>query len=277
MNTSRIVYTSKETKGPGILSKKAPKIAGVSVLFILLVSSLFYLARLPNWQVANFSFSGLKTLDQNMLQKKVMKILEGNYALIIPKRSFFFVNSDKLSKAVLNDFPNIQSVSVTKKFPDSVKIAVEERELWGIFCAKAVKKDVAAQCVYVDKTGFAYEQAPDSAGFLITRINTEGFSPEVPSQILEPPLTERMLFLAEELRKNLGLEVIGYELSKKVPREIWVVTSEGFKIYFNKDDDWVNAFRVLKTVLDEEIKDKRPQLDYIDLRFGNKVFYKLLP
>ena len=35
-----------------------------------------------------------------------------------------------------------------------------------------------------------------------------------------------------------------------------------------------NALRVLKKVLDEEIGDKRGGLDYIDLRFGNKVFYK---
>ena len=35
------------------------------------------------------------------------------------------------------------------------------------------------------------------------------------------------------------------------------------------------TFGNLELVLDQDIKEKRPNLDYIDLRFGKKVFYML--
>ena len=76
-------------------------------------------------------------------------------------------------------------------------------------------------------------------------------------------------------KEKLNLNVIGYQLFSKIPGEIRVTVSDGFKIYFNRDDDLENAFVVIKTVLEEEIKEKRSRLDYIDARFGNKVFYKL--
>ena len=68
---------------------------------------------------------------------------------------------------------------------------------------------------------------------------------------------------------------MSYELISDFPKEIRVVGPEGYRVYFDRESDLQNAFRVLKTVLAEEIKDRRARLDYIDLRFGNKVFYKL--
>jgi hypothetical protein len=45
-------------------------------------------------------------------------------------------------------------------------------------------------------------------------------------------------------------------------------------LILNVKDDYSRVFSVLKTVLENEIKDKAKDIDYIDLRFGNKVFYK---
>ena len=45
---------------------------------------------------------------------------------------------------------------------------------------------------------------------------------------------------------------------------------------WEKDDDIEYQLSNLKYVLDEEIKARRGELEYVDLRLGNKVYYKYL-
>ena len=83
-----------------------------------------------------------------------------------------------------------------------------------------------------------------------------------------------MQFLKDELKKKNGLEIVSYHFFSRVPREIRVETANGFKLWFDRTKNLSESFKVLKTVLEQEIKDRRQELSYIDLRFGNKVFYK---
>ncbi len=50
-------------------------------------------------------------------------------------------------------------------------------------------------------------------------------------------------------------------------------TSENWFILLNEQNDSQITYQNLKIALDQ-IADKRKNLSYIDLRFGNKVFYK---
>jgi cell division septal protein FtsQ len=58
--------------------------------------------------------------------------------------------------------------------------------------------------------------------------------------------------------------------------EIRVVTKDGFEIYFDIFfSDLDQQINTLRKILDQEIKDKISSLEYIDLRFGNRVYYKI--
>ena len=50
---------------------------------------------------------------------------------------------------------------------------------------------------------------------------------------------------------------------------------EKWQILLNDKNEPEQSFANLKLVLSQIIKEKTPQLEYIDLRLGNKVFYKL--
>ena len=51
-------------------------------------------------------------------------------------------------------------------------------------------------------------------------------------------------------------------------------TKEGWKIILNDKNEPKSAHLNLVTALDANIKDKRTKLDYIDLRLGNKIYFK---
>jgi len=49
---------------------------------------------------------------------------------------------------------------------------------------------------------------------------------------------------------------------------------EGWYALLDEETNFKTAFENMKLVLENQIKDKRAELEYIDLRFSNKVFFK---
>ena len=270
---SRILYTPRDTRQWNRRAesrrKKIVWLAGGGVVFVLLLAGVVFFARLPGLQVKEIQVRGLTTLDSEEVRGRARTLLSGAYAFVIPRGMILMVSGKGIERVLMNEFPRIKTVSVKKHLPDVLDILVEERTPWGIFCA------ADKQCAYLDETGFAYESAPSFSGRLVTKVSSDAGFPAVPSQAVEPARMETMRVIGEEVKKILNVSTVSYELISDFPKEIRVVGPEGYRVYFDRESDLQNAFRVLKTVLAEEIKDRRARLDYIDLRFGNKVFYKL--
>lgn len=267
--SSRIIYTPRAEKRRRrfSISRKHLLVVGSMVTAAIFIIGAVFLLRLPKLQVSEIHFSGLNVLTKEEIAKDIFDSTQGSYFGFLPRRSTVLLNTGTLQEKIKNDFPRIEDVIIKKLFPRTLQVTIEERKSFGILCA-------GSTCVYIDIAGFAYEDAPDSSGSLIMKIKTDAGLPRVGERVLDSALALRLILLRQEIKRALDMEVVGYELLKKVPREIRVDVSEGFRLIINRDDDFQNVFRVLKTVLDEEIKDRRSRLQYIDLRFGNKVFYK---
>ena len=126
----------------------------------------------------------------------------------------------------------------------------------------------------MDQEGVAYEEAPQSTGRLIAKIEIDEKGVKSGTKVFEESMVKQFKEASDASRYSTGSFLVGFQLFSKIPREVQAVNSEGFKIYLNAGDDFRKIFELFKTVLEKEIKEKRPLLDYVDLRFGNKVFYK---
>lgn len=272
---SRVVYITGNKSRKPKSSRRTLARLGVFFLFFGVAAGIIMLLGAEQLQVKNISFSGLKTLSADELQARMFQELRGKYALLVPKRSMFLVQKNALADMLRQKFPRLRTVAVSREFPSALAVAVEERELWAILCNDANTPENADNiaCVYVDETGFAFEEAPYSVGSLILKVRTDFQEVRAGEQTLAPEVAQSMRLLETRI-EGAGLRVRRYEFLKQVPSEIRVEVDEGFALLFLREDDFSNVFRVLKTVLEQEIKEKRKNLEYIDLRFGNKVFYR---
>ena len=50
--------------------------------------------------------------------------------------------------------------------------------------------------------------------------------------------------------------------------------SASWRILINESASQTNLFDNFRIAFENELKDKFDKLDYLDLRFGNKIFYK---
>lgn len=263
----RILYTARDTKSSKKkISKKEVWILLVLTGFVAIFGGAIYFLRVPYWQIKKVEVGSSGVLTPQEIKAKIDYFLEGRILFFLPRSSYLLFNSSGLASVLQKEFPQIESLSVQKKFPDYLGVAVKERELFGVFCND--------ECVYIDKQGFAYDYAPSSSGSLLIKIKSDATKAQVGSTMVEPSLLNELFLLSFGVSKIAGLRAIAYEFFSRIPSEIKMETDNGFKIFFKRGDNFANAFRVLKTVLEQEVKEKRLQLEYIDLRFGNKVFYR---
>jgi len=263
---SRILYTARENKPARKFSKKRIWFLLIFLGLLAFLVGAVYLLRLPYWQIKKIEVVSPGVLTSQEVRAKIEDFLGGRLLFFLPRSSFFLFKANSLAAVLERDFPQIELLSFQKKFPDSLAAGVKERELFGIFCNE--------ECVYIDKQGFAYDSAPNSSGSLLIKIKSDVAPAKIGSTVLDAGLMNEFLLISSGVGKASGVKVIAYEFSSKVSSEIKAETSEGFKIIFKRAGNFENSFRALKTVLEQEIKDKRLQLEYIDLRFGNKVFYR---
>lgn len=269
------------------------------------VAVALYLVRLPQWQIDRVEIFGTVKLDPAILQASALQVLDGSYFLLMPKSSYLLTRANAVAAYLNAEFPQIAVIRIRKNFPDMLQVEIKEREFWGVYCAlppnmqavssedvtDAIDSDVHKNanlpatawfpedgapeaCALIDETGFAYEAAPVSTGAVLRKIYSDQGGAGIGTAAVPPHLMEFIRRAATASEGATGSVATHWYVLADYPNEIRMRVSDGFAVYFNTNTDLPTTFTTLQTVLTEEIKDRRSQLEYIDLRFGNKVFYK---
>jgi len=267
---NKIVYIPHEDRKTKQAHKGMPHFWFFAIPAILTVLAAIILLLLPYLRISHIEviLSG-NTLSLEEIEREAALFFTGNYAGIVPRNLIFLASMDSVSYHLKNKFSHAEKVTTAKKYPHTLRISVAERDFFGIFCNEQ-------KCAFLDKNGFAYNEAPNSSGYLIVKIRSDVKEFSIPSRVMEKELMDKMISLAEGLKKSMGEEAVEYEIFNEIPDEIRVRTASGFSIWLkhDDDDDFPNVFKILKIILEQEIKERKSELEYIDLRFGNKVFYK---
>lgn len=287
---TRVLYTPKrKRKMRRGFSPVSRLFLAVSLCVITFLVAVFFLLRIPYLQIQRIEVLGTETLDSQKIKEQVSSALKGTYWFFLPKGFIFAVDTQKLSNELMGDFLKIRAVTIKNEFPDVLNVSISERNLFGIFCNDlaepektdqkesdpSVQSKSVSQCGYLDEDGFVYGEAPEARGSLLTKVKSDVSLFKIGSQLVDAVTMGRMALIRQELNRITGIRVTSFELSSRILSEMRLETAEGFKIFIKKDDDFAKRFQVLKKVLDDEMKGNRERLAYLDLRFGNKVFYKM--
>lgn len=266
---SRILYTPRMRRRKKRISRRAVFAFLVVFLAASILGGVVYLLRYPAWQIAEISFLGLRRVAPADIEASIREDLLSSFAGVLPRSSYFLFDSAASEEKILKDFPRLESVHITKEFPSKISVAVKEREFWAIYCAGE-----SGRCGYIDKTGFVYEEAPVSTGSLILTVFRDTGSVQIPSQSLERALVEKFILFGALLKDATGEEVESFILSGGLDDEFQARVRSGYFLYVKRDDDFAKVTKTLKIFLEKEIGEKKRGLEYVDLRFGNKIFYK---
>lgn len=250
------------------------KLVVIVIFVIFLIGLPIYLLRISPFLVSSIIVEGNSVTSYEDVASIVKKNLEGYYMFIFPKSNALLYPKKSITKDLLLNIPRLNNVKVSLINPKSLKIEIEERQPTGLYCLDV--KVLSEGCYYIDNEGYIYSKAPSFSGDVYFVYSAE--------PVIEEPLGKSFLTL-EEFKKlppfiNL-IKQIGVSLHSltATTNEYYLILTGGGRIIINKQDDLKVVVENLESFLKDHAITTVPNfledVSYIDMRFGNKVFYKL--
>ena len=236
------------------------------ILILVIANLFFYFLFFSNYfQVKKIIITGQKKVSIEDFKSLIEKNLEKKIWFFKTK-SIFLVNLNEIRKEILKNFPQVAEIKLQRDFPDVLRVIIEERLALAQWCQE--------KCFLIDKEGIIFEEIfEESNQYLKIRSQNQIFNLNFGKKILEPELLTSILEIASKLKENFKIPL--EEISVVSEKRFNAKTSEGWQIYFNSKEDLDWQLTKLKAVLEKEIPlQKRKDLEYIDVRFGNFAPYK---
>lgn len=251
---------------------------GALVLCGALVYGVSWVSYLPQFNVSEISVSGAEDIKEEVIIRSVETVLDDGSYHILSRRNIFLYPREALEDTIVKSFPPVKSVRITRPslFATNIVVTIEEREPFARWC----RADEAG-CYFMDNTGFIYAPAGGNTGTTTPQANPAEryvFRGDIASstdpigqsfvQAHLPGLLSLLKFLGQAGFTALGAEVDG--------QDVFVRLQESFLLKASFGADAGTLVKNLELVLSSEVlQGKREELEYVDLRFGNRVYYKL--
>lgn len=231
-------------------------------LIIILLSLIFYLLIFSNiFQLKHIEVSGNEKIEkesiisfvENKARKKIIS-LESN--------SIFLFLIENVQEETIKAFPRIKEIKICLRLPQTIKVFVIERNSLGRWCNKH------EECYLIDNEGVLFEKIETSSNKMILfrskRKGQEG------SKVLTKEELKIAMKIWEEIKNDF--EILEFEFDSNT---LTAETTKNGKLLFNLNNDIDSQLLKLKSVINEKLsKEKIDKIDYIDLRFGDRVYFK---
>lgn len=238
-----------------------------SIVYLLIFSQIF--------QIKELQISGNQKVQKGDLESFVWEKVNRKI-VAFPTKSIFLVNISGVKQNLLEKFPKISESDIKRKFPDILILSIQERKPLYIFCKNS------GPCFYLDEEGVIFDPVRNNISNGVEEIseidgNFLKIQEKRPQEIYlsKEVIEDKLLQGIKEIEGKL--REIGISIKELIlfEEKIEVKTGRDFEIYFNPTENISNQIQNLSLTLEKEIPpEKRGNLEYIDLRFGNKVYYK---
>ncbi len=251
------------------------------VFFLILlggiISGAVYVLHTPTFQVDAVEVTGTSQISPSDIQTKTMDeiAISRNLFGLVPPTNILFVDEKDLEKAITNHFPAIESVIVQTGLGGKVKVTVSERVAIAIWC-----DSFNTACYQMDESGYVFlpldTTEATSSPNADDKIIFKGILDERnQSQIGQRYLSQKEISVFVDARTNLGNAGKNVDYVRCDSDILCVIKiSNNGVLKVNPNDDLVNAFDRLSSALKSPALAKE-KFEYVDLRYGNKLFYKL--
>ena len=258
------------------------------LLVIVLALAVIALLRLNTFFITNVVVTGTKSEKNKIIENEVTNILRGSYVHALPKQNVFIYPEDLIQDTLYKKYTNFDTVTLRRSGLHTLTIMVHER-----LPVLYVTDQANPTGVFIDSSGYIYNNSDIEYSKLIasstpvsestiTYVGSTTLALPVDfnnsiGKSIDPAQFKNLLILIDALNKK-NIRVISVLLRPYGDAELQI-TKNGGHIRVHLDDDSLRILANLSAIrktspFKEDFLNKRDALQYIDMRFGNKVFYK---
>jgi cell division septal protein FtsQ len=248
-------------------------IVGALILCAALVYGVHWVSYLPFLNIASIEVSGAHDIPTELVRTYADSVIHDGSYHFLSRSNIFLYPKQALARDIVADFPGIHAAEVSRDgvFSQRLSIRIEERQPFAQWCE-------GESCFVLDDGGYIYSSLDASSTAPLP--NAYIFSGPLASST--PPIGQT--FIPGHMPGVVALLTILQQQTGLVPQTISVADEQDFTIHFVSGFDLKASFgadaatlaRNLRLVLGSDaLAGKEDQVEYIDLRFGDRVFYKL--
>lgn len=278
-------YSTKNYRNPFFRRKnktKKRRVFSWLLLLVILAIIIYWLFFSQFFIIKNIEVSGNKNIAAAEIINITNEQLPKRRFLLFKQNNIFILNKSQLAEKILAQYI-LEKIKIKRQFPDKIKIELFEK-------LSSIVWLTGGAAYYVDLagtvTGRVTDQQIDQAqvgtiDILRHKIisqnlplvyDTENRGVVVGQKVGSQKIIDFIVNLITNLPKRINFEIAYYDFNTQ-SREVAAVTNEGWQAKFGLDSNLDAQLDNLALLLQEKIKNPR-ELDYIDLRFGERVFYK---
>ncbi len=235
--------------------KLIAKIFFVLLLLIIIIGSFSYSLKSPILRIQDIEVIGNISVSSKEIIDFVKSELVGNYFSLFPKDNSLLYPRNFIKNSILSSFIQLDIADVRLKKINKLEINVLERKPYALWCVGELMD--TNECYFMDKSGLIISEAPKFSGDVFIRYYGKKYSEE--NQFKE--IDSFVLAIQK-------LDILVIAVSSKENGDFEIVSKTG-KIFFNNKKSYDETLVNLMTIL----KEKR-NINYIDLRYGNKIYFK---
>ncbi|MFA5736855.1 MAG: hypothetical protein WCX70_00610 [Candidatus Paceibacterota bacterium] len=259
------------------------------LLILFLVGSFIILL---NWHFLRFDsvvVVGNTAENKDLIQTIAQKSIAGRYLGLVPKGSIFFLHKKILVETLKQEFPRLAEIVISLPDLNTLKLVVNDKKAKLVWCdgQDSIKKE---DCYYLNENGEIYSQAPVFSKAIITEIiGPLSLSPigrvVMSSSTVEKiqALTLAINHLVAGLPNSNSSKLIYWQPLTDGDWSGWVMSEKDkrWQVIFNEKSSLPELLGSLSSTLKNKIfltdwTRQNGRLEYIDIRFDQKIFYRFI-
>lgn len=271
-------FFQKSFKNPYFLKDRLPKRtraprlkAVIGCLALLGIIGIFIFH--PYFNINFLSIEGLQRISLLEIEDLIKQRLNYKKLFFFNNRNVFLVDITDIKKAIQKQYV-LEDLKIERELPQGLRIVLKEKTPKLIFqneakfflvddVGKIIQETMEAD---LNKDFFRdipyFQKAASSTSY---QINNQAI----------PLATEEFIeYLYQHIPKKTQIILTYAMLMDEEGRVLNIVTTEGWKIIVDRQNDWDKQIQVLSVFLRDKIKNNRSKLHYIDVRYENRSYYQ---
>lgn len=245
------------------------------ILAILIAVTPIVILRQNKFLISKIQIQGNQVTKTSELEAAVSRDLAGDYLWLIPRASALFYPKKKLLADVLSSFPRLSSAEAALDDSHSLTLNLTERAPAALYCRDISQPQAPTGCYFIDDSGYIFSSAPAFSGGVYVAYSSD---PVLDSPVGQQFLPSATFAKVRHFAADLALQHLEPATFLLKDIEYDVALSAGPVIMLKAGGDLDQVESNLTTFVNDPTLLKGSntfsELLYIDLRFGNKVFYK---